>query len=183
VVVVGRTDLRDRIGQRVGVTAIRVHPRYDGGTFDAALLRLSRSVSVRAVPLARAADNALEREGTPLVIAGWGVTTPILGYPGSTTRLKRADVNAWSDSRCSQTNSVNGFEPSTEMCADRLLTDSCYGDSGGPLFYERSGRLVQVGIVSYGLGCATPGFPGVYAEINNPSIANFIRGVTGVRVG
>jgi len=185
VVVVGRTDLTDRSrGQRVTVSQVRVHPKYAStGTHDAALLKLSRSVSVPAIPLARTADNALEKAGTPLVVSGWGVTTPVVGYPGSTTRLKRADVKAVSDARCAQTNRVNGFNPSTEMCASELLADSCYGDSGGPLFYERSGRLVQLGIVSYGLGCATPGFPGVYAEINNSSIAGFIRTATGVPVG
>jgi len=31
--------------------------------------------------------------------------------------------------------------------------------------------------VSYGLGCALPLFPGVYAEINAPSISGWLKGV------
>ncbi len=34
-------------------------------------------------------------------------------------------------------------------------------DSGGPLFVGG----VQVGVTSYGFGCADPDFPGVYARV------------------
>ena len=34
--------------------------------------------------------------------------------------------------------------------------------------------------MSYGLGCATPMFPGVYGEVNNASIRSFISATTGV---
>ena len=64
-----------------------------------------------------------------------------------------------------------GFQADSEVCAETLGGDSCQGDSGGPLFGTLAdGRLVQVGIVSYGLGCAVPAFPGVYGEVNNASI-------------
>jgi secreted trypsin-like serine protease len=54
--------------------------------------------------------------------------------------------------------------------------DSCQGDSGGPLFATDSdGSYVQVGIVSWGAGCAQAGFPGVYARVSE--LSAFINSV------
>jgi secreted trypsin-like serine protease len=45
--------------------------------------------------------------------------------------------------------------------------DACQGDSGGPLVVvdATTGAFRQVGIVSWGEGCALPGKYGVYASV------------------
>ena len=50
--------------------------------------------------------------------------------------------------------------------------DSCSGDSRGPMVLKKSGELV--GIVSWGTGCAKPGYPGVYANVAEKEIHDFI---------
>lgn len=62
------------------------------------------------------------------------------------------------------------------MCAGSIegAIDSCQGDSGGPLFQERAAadgsgerEYNQIGVVSWGIGCADAGYHGVYADVMN----------------
>ena len=50
--------------------------------------------------------------------------------------------------------------------------DSCNGDSGGALVLKKSGK--QVGIVSWGKGCAEKEHPGVYTNVADKEIHDFI---------
>ena len=44
-------------------------------------------------------------------------------------------------------------------------TDTCWGDSGGPLAVFDGGRWEVQGITSFGEGCAQDPYPGVYTEV------------------
>jgi len=175
-VVVGTVDNRNGSGQRLPVAQVLVHPRYDAAssTYDAALLRLTGTTNVAPIALATAAQDVLEADGAPVTVTGWGDQTPVLGGGLLTTnRLREVDLAVVADESCS----VDG---PTGVCAEGLLKDSCQGDSGGPLFGRVDGRPVQIGIVSYGLGCGVPTFPGVYSEVNNADIRSFITQHAGV---
>lgn len=71
-----------------------------------------------------------------------------------------------------------GAVRSSEICTYAPGKDACQSDSGGPLYYfdGNTRRLMQVGIVSHGVGCATD-IPGVNTRVT--SYLLWIVSVTG----
>ena len=175
-VVVGRTTLSGTGGYSSKVTRILMHPSYGSPVryaHDAALLELTTPVTAVA-PIAvdsdSSASNPLEAAGYSLTTAGWGTTSE--GGSCCPDRMNEVDVPVVSDASCG-TSYGSSFHAASMLCAGVVGKDSCQGDSGGPLF-DRS-KLVQLGTVSWGQGCARQGYPGVYGELNLPVIRDWIR--------
>lgn len=150
------------------VETLTVHPRYDENTydFDIAVLKLQTFATitpyVRTIPLARASNSALYAAGNDVTVSGWG-TTAFRGNPSQL--LRKTTVDIVSRNTCNRANSYDGSITGRMVCAARAGKDSCQGDSGGPLFLRQHGVFKQVGIVSFGTGCADPRYPGVYTHV------------------
>ncbi|KAH8401218.1 hypothetical protein KR009_003776 [Drosophila setifemur] len=139
---------------------------------DIALLRTrspmawSRNVGPACLPLQAAADGRrLPLAGHQVVAAGWGTTS----YGGPQThRLLKTTLDVIDGQRCRQTLTSSNVPPHT-FCTYTPGRDTCQYDSGGALYERINGRLVAVGIVSFGQACATQQ-PSI-----NTRVASFIK--------
>jgi len=192
-----------------GVTAVTPHPGWNPQLSDAnnvAVLRLSAIIPpniAQPVPRVGSGETRFDGAGQAAAVAGWGTTSE----GGSTTnQLLEANLTIASDASCAVAYGVEFVQP-VMICASFPRRDSCQGDSGGPLLAreqigaklkKKSGHRgghhkhhkkkkkrvpifqeTQMGIVSFGLGCARPGFPGVYTRLSSPGIGDFVNGVVG----
>jgi secreted trypsin-like serine protease len=176
-VIVGRTVHSAEDGQVRGVADISIYNKA-----DAALLFLDDEVpGITPIELVTPGTDALERPGSEVITAGWGSTVrdPFgpggTGFPEYPDRMHEVSVPIVSDNECKV--SYPNLKPRTEICAGRSGKDSCQGDSGGPLFVKVPGagrKYLQLGIVSWGHGCAATGKPGVYTQVSNQKLGEWI---------
>ncbi len=164
--VIGRYDLKSNDGERIGAAEIHVHPSYHPRSLanDVALIKLETPSTASPVGLATTANASLWDAGTQATVMGWGFTESNPAYPEV---LYEVDVPIMDDATCASLLG-NAFKADSMLCAGELAggVDSCGGDSGGPLVVpDGSGGWVEVGIVSWGYGCADPNAPGVYSRV------------------
>jgi len=172
-------------GERLKVTEIHTHPKYNQSTmdYDFALLRLSSPVTLGKV-IELADENTQVSEGAKACVTGWGATSE--GGPGSIDLLG-AEVPVVSNDVCNRPESYSGDITDNMMCAGREEggIDSCQGDSGGPMSTPLEGRTTLIGVVSWGEGCARRLKYGVYARVSAaaPWIASTTAGSRTTTVG
>lgn len=179
-VAVGIADL-NQIGanDHVAINAIYIHPDYDATTIDndIALLELSQDVIATTLTLAEDARTSNIAANDPLTIIGWGATTfdndtaatflPLLQEAEAPLFDSASCANVYSDPSNNVEITTNMLCAGTATGASNGATDTCSGDSGGPLLLQDAGTWYQVGITSFGHGCAQAGFPGVYTRVAN----------------
>lgn len=163
-VVAGVTDLKSGAALTArSVTVVRATGfRDETQGDDWALIKLDRDLGLPTLDLAYAAQ-----EKSPLTVMGWGQTGESTRH--QETRLRYASVPVVSDAACAKAYARIDVRlvRNESICAGSKGVDSCQGDSGGPLVRAvADGGWVQVGIVSWGLGCARKNYPGVYTQVS-----------------
>jgi secreted trypsin-like serine protease len=182
VAVNGRRVKSDRsAGRRIQAKRVIRHPKYgsiNGSDHDVMLVELGAAAPGAPIRIAGPGEEPLWPAGALATILGWGATAE--GGSGSDA-LKEAQVPLISDADCARDYQGKGdIDPATMLCAGYPEggTDTCQGDSGGPLIVPASGGgWRQVGVTSWGEGCARPGLPGVYAEAAGTELRGWIAGI------
>lgn len=158
----------------IAIDAIFVHEQYKPpyNHHDIALLKLSTPVNqARYIALANTSIDTQLPFGTPVTVAGWGRTSN-LGVTSNHLLETSIPLRSWP--QCYDDYYKEGIELDENMlCAGSHVPsnpkDSCYGDSGGPLFWrDSSGNFQQLGLVAFGSrqGCAQTKLPGVYTRVS-----------------
>nr|AAI10118.1 Zgc:123295 [Danio rerio] len=145
------------------------HPNYNNPSNDndIALVKLDSSVTFNDYiePVCLAAAGNTYAAGTLSWVTGWGKLSSAANQIPDI--LQEVEIPIVSHSDCKR--AYPGEITSNMICAgllDQGGKDSCQGDSGGPMVSRNGSQWIQSGIVSFGRGCAEPGYPGVYARVS-----------------
>lgn len=181
---VGRHDLSkdDEAYEKFNIEKFVIHPRYQ--TSNSLVSSMDNDfMLIKLYGWSSEVDKPIElntKPDIPIVdencdVVGWGVTDTVTDETSDI--LKEVSVNVMTNAECSkkkgkmdgfsQLFSLEGKITGNMLCAADDGEDACQGDSGGPLIRRVGKKKVQVGVVSWGLDCAHPVFPGVYSRVSN----------------
>lgn len=178
-VLIGQRNLANPTTALTGIDEVVVHPLYDHVSLsnDIALLRMQAASENQQPVTLSAADNQLPLVGEVATVAGWGLIQEN-GFPSA--ELLDVELLVAGHNSCFGVHRI--VDEAFMVCAGGHYPgrDSCQGDSGGPLMVRRDNQFIQVGIVSFGNGCAREGQPGVYTRVSNyfDWISERVAGVT-----
>ncbi|PIK34969.1 putative transmembrane protease serine 9-like [Apostichopus japonicus] len=158
-----------------------MHPNYDVDTIenDIALLYLHTPMTlsnvVRPACLYNTITNIATDQSPPELteltncyVTGWGDLMD--GGDNFPDNLQEAALTIFTPENCG--NYGASFIERIMLCAGDVNSQmgACQGDSGGPLICQDVRDIAQpwtlAGVVSFGIGCASPGFPGVYSRVS-----------------
>jgi secreted trypsin-like serine protease len=167
------------------------HGLESGG--DLALIKLQTPIQGGAKPIDLAdptLDKKLLTRGAKVTVTGWGAIwdpddkevmdllskltpqTELGDKVNFPLKLHEVDIQVMDPDECRamyQASHLNIHD--SEICAMKpgAASNSCYGDSGGPLIVYATDpkRYVQVGVVSWGDRCARLGNPNVFARVSS----------------
>ncbi|KAM7349854.1 trypsin-1-like [Cochliomyia hominivorax] len=151
-------------GEVYNVEAIYYHEKWTSATqdYDVGLVRIEGSFTfgphIQPIQLATPRDRI--KDGSYATVLGWGFTSINEQTPAE--HLMVAHVPIVRQSTCNR--QMGGLITKRMICAGFKSggVDACQMDSGGPLVANNK----LIGIVSWGVSCAQPNKPGVYARVS-----------------
>jgi len=168
----GQTDLTDKTGRsgtEVGIGRVLRHPQFKQdplAVFDIAIVKLKSNLHfsdhIRPICLTMPGRDDTRDD---LVVAGWGRTQT----EERSSLLQVLDLEEVSAKQCRAEYRPLGVELlDSQLCARGFGgSDSCTGDSGGPLMARHGTVWHLEGIVSFGTQGCDSSLPGVYTRISS----------------
>jgi len=167
IVRVGSDNSYAQGGTSYDAEEIIIHENYGSvNNWDIALIKLEESINFNSytqpiqLMCSQQVAFGVQDPGEMSWVTGWGETE-------GTTNSTQLQVVAVPITNTS--NYWGGVEDDEIMAGySSGGYDSCQGDSGGPMVVLANDgeTFLQCGIVSWGSGCAEPGYPGVYSRVS-----------------
>jgi len=173
--------------EEYSVNRVIIHPQFDRKRLsnDIAVLRLRQRINLNHRYVNAACMPACDEQfgftfsngtGVRCHVAGWGKDE----FTGDFQFIQhKVDVPIMDEFRCNaalklalnrrQQGVGDRFQlhPSEVCAGGEVGKDACTGDGGSPLVCQaQSGRWTVVGLVSWGIGCASE-LPGVYVKVSH----------------
>lgn len=171
----GILNLRED-GVKYKVKRVIKHPKYDSFsmTHDFALVELSEKIdftktSLKAVELASPLfeEHGYQDPGMDATVYGFGNLRS--NQSNYMKDLNKVVVPIVSNDVANTPESYDGEIDDSMLAAGYAGggKDSCQGDSGGPMVvFDHSNNPVQIGVVSWGEGCAARNKYGIYSRVS-----------------
>jgi len=166
-------------GDRIKVKWSRAYPNWER-RYDVGVLMLEHVARGKPRAIAAAcAARQLVADGAVHVV-GFGLATA--SGLDHNTELREANLTVV-DPDCTTSEACEpSIAPRGEFVAGGHGTDTCFGDSGGPVYLDTAGGPALIGVVSRGLGA--PGKPcgseGIYVRADK--VVTWIQSVTNTKL-
>ncbi len=166
----------------VGIVQLE-HPLWSGATppldGHSTIAPLTADVALANARVAAGFSGQVPAAAAQAVVSGWGDLNAEPGAaPAYPRRLHQANVPLVPTGLCEEAYGTIEQAITPRMLCAGSRTDSCYGDSGGPLIARGPGGGpagdTLLGLVDFGNGCGQAGYPGVYVRIADPAVASFL---------
>ncbi|MEO8703995.1 MAG: trypsin-like serine protease [Kofleriaceae bacterium] len=164
-------------GTSATVKTVTEYPSWDT-SYDVAVIVLNSPITgVTPRKLGTACTFAGFTEGAQVRLVGFGLTDP--AGRGDNTLLNEAmapviDPDCMGPGGCEKT-----IRPGGEFIAGGSGTDSCFGDSGGPVYLDTPNGTVVIGAVSRGLDGSTMPCGGGGIYVRTDKLIDWIEEVAG----
>ena len=165
---VGNNRLFDSLGKGHLVDATWFHSRYSSSQIanDVGILHLATPADIPKSKLARLDGNTRLDAKTKFILAGWGrdQNDDLNILHKVSLKLKNKEAKNYFGGAFKETTQV---AVGKRIGSEGVYAGACYGDSGGPLYILKDGRINIVGVTSYGAaaGCGI-GVPSVFSRIS-----------------
>ncbi|XP_064117233.1 LOW QUALITY PROTEIN: serine protease filzig-like [Macrobrachium nipponense] len=180
----GQTEFYKHVETRA--SGVYIHPDFYAGNLnnDIAVIRMEHPVDFSTNPHITPVclpEKFAEFTYKRCHATGWGKDA--FGSDGKFSQvLKEIEVPVLEDQQCQQMLRNTRLGAAFTLHEGNFCAggedgkDTCKGDGGGPLVCSSTGGMQLAGLVSWGIGCGSPGVPGVYVKVSN--YVDWIKSIT-----